>query len=147
MYLFNYYICKILWWRFLSILVDSVTFIFPINWPLFDQFDRFSKRVMDECSEWTLTCRHWHNLTLRLFQGETKILKLKNLRPQDYSDYTCVASVRSVCAIDDKSAHFSLSNRTGKHTCHHHGNWGTSFREVRCYLHPLLSDGAGSPSY
>uniref|UniRef100_A0A673B0T7 MAM domain containing glycosylphosphatidylinositol anchor 2a n=1 Tax=Sphaeramia orbicularis TaxID=375764 RepID=A0A673B0T7_9TELE len=45
-------------------------------------------------------------------EGETKILKLKNLRPQDYSDYTCVASVRSVCAIDDKSAHFSLSNRT-----------------------------------
>uniref|UniRef100_A0A673B5Q4 MAM domain containing glycosylphosphatidylinositol anchor 2a n=1 Tax=Sphaeramia orbicularis TaxID=375764 RepID=A0A673B5Q4_9TELE len=45
-------------------------------------------------------------------RGETKILKLKNLRPQDYSDYTCVASVRSVCAIDDKSAHFSLSNRT-----------------------------------
>uniref|UniRef100_A0A672HKD1 MAM domain containing glycosylphosphatidylinositol anchor 2a n=1 Tax=Salarias fasciatus TaxID=181472 RepID=A0A672HKD1_SALFA len=45
-------------------------------------------------------------------QGETKILKLKNLRPQDYADYTCSASVRSVCGIPDKNAHFSLSNRT-----------------------------------
>nr|XP_057946874.1 MAM domain-containing glycosylphosphatidylinositol anchor protein 2-like isoform X2 [Doryrhamphus excisus] len=45
-------------------------------------------------------------------QGETKILKLKNLRPQDYANYTCIASVRNVCAIADKSAHFSLNNRT-----------------------------------
>ncbi|XP_076022110.1 MAM domain-containing glycosylphosphatidylinositol anchor protein 2 [Genypterus blacodes] len=45
-------------------------------------------------------------------QGETKILKLKNLRPQDYAVYTCVASVRNVCDITDKSAHFSLSNNT-----------------------------------
>lgn len=48
-----------------------------------------------------------------MFQGETKILKLKNLRPQDYANYTCVASVRNVCDIADKMAHFSLSNRTG----------------------------------
>ncbi|XP_077476478.1 MAM domain-containing glycosylphosphatidylinositol anchor protein 2 [Stigmatopora argus] len=45
-------------------------------------------------------------------QGETKILKLKNLRPQDYANYTCVASVRNVCDIPDKIAHFSLNNRT-----------------------------------
>ncbi|XP_074517028.1 MAM domain-containing glycosylphosphatidylinositol anchor protein 2 isoform X2 [Sebastes fasciatus] len=45
-------------------------------------------------------------------QGETKILKLKNLRPQDYAGYTCISSVRSVCGIEDKSAHFSLNNRT-----------------------------------
>ncbi|KAM9777319.1 MAM domain-containing glycosylphosphatidylinositol anchor protein 2-like [Neosynchiropus ocellatus] len=45
-------------------------------------------------------------------QGETKILKLKNLRPQDYANYTCISSVRNVCGIRDRSAHFSLSNRT-----------------------------------
>ncbi|XP_078134261.1 MAM domain-containing glycosylphosphatidylinositol anchor protein 2 [Sander vitreus] len=45
-------------------------------------------------------------------QGETKILKLKNLRPQDYAGYTCISSVRNVCGIADKSAHFSLNNRT-----------------------------------
>ncbi|XP_030213126.1 MAM domain-containing glycosylphosphatidylinositol anchor protein 2 [Gadus morhua] len=44
--------------------------------------------------------------------GETKILKLKNLRPQDYANYTCVSSVRSVCGIPDKTVHFRLSNRT-----------------------------------
>uniref|UniRef100_A0A3Q1FEH3 MAM domain containing glycosylphosphatidylinositol anchor 2 n=1 Tax=Acanthochromis polyacanthus TaxID=80966 RepID=A0A3Q1FEH3_9TELE len=45
-------------------------------------------------------------------QGETKILKLKNLRPQDYADYTCISSVRNVCGIGDKSARFNLNNRT-----------------------------------
>ncbi|KAM3850288.1 MAM domain-containing glycosylphosphatidylinositol anchor protein 2-like, partial [Diretmus argenteus] len=45
-------------------------------------------------------------------QGETKILKLKNLRPQDYADYSCISSVRNVCSIADKSIHFSLNNRT-----------------------------------
>ncbi|XP_075872850.1 MAM domain-containing glycosylphosphatidylinositol anchor protein 2-like [Nelusetta ayraudi] len=45
-------------------------------------------------------------------QGETKILKLKNLRPQDYAQYTCMASVRQVCGIGDKSALFNLNNRT-----------------------------------
>ncbi|XP_072221770.1 MAM domain-containing glycosylphosphatidylinositol anchor protein 2 [Leuresthes tenuis] len=45
-------------------------------------------------------------------QGETKILKLKNLRLQDYADYTCISSVRNVCGIRDKSTHFSLNNRT-----------------------------------
>ncbi|XP_053093434.1 MAM domain-containing glycosylphosphatidylinositol anchor protein 2 isoform X6 [Pangasianodon hypophthalmus] len=45
-------------------------------------------------------------------QGETKILKLKNLRPQDYANYTCTASVRSVCGIPDKSVLFQLTNTT-----------------------------------
>ncbi|KAM8920819.1 MAM domain-containing glycosylphosphatidylinositol anchor protein 2 [Pelodytes ibericus] len=45
-------------------------------------------------------------------KGETKILKLKNLRPQDYANYSCVASVRDVCGIPDKMISFRLSNRT-----------------------------------
>uniref|UniRef100_A0A3P8YK95 MAM domain containing glycosylphosphatidylinositol anchor 2a n=1 Tax=Esox lucius TaxID=8010 RepID=A0A3P8YK95_ESOLU len=45
-------------------------------------------------------------------QGETKILKLKNLRPQDYANYSCIASVRNVCGIPDKNVLFRLSNRT-----------------------------------
>ncbi|KAM4723741.1 MAM domain-containing glycosylphosphatidylinositol anchor protein 2 isoform 2-T2 [Anableps anableps] len=45
-------------------------------------------------------------------QGETKILKLKNLRLQDYADYTCIASVKNACGIRDRSTHFSLNNRT-----------------------------------
>ncbi|XP_036006474.1 MAM domain-containing glycosylphosphatidylinositol anchor protein 2 [Fundulus heteroclitus] len=46
-------------------------------------------------------------------QGETKILKLKNLRLQDYADYTCIASVKTACGIRDRSTVFSLNNRTG----------------------------------
>ncbi|KAI4902183.1 hypothetical protein NFI96_008259 [Prochilodus magdalenae] len=49
-------------------------------------------------------------------QGETKILKLKNLRPQDYANYTCTASVRNVCGIPDKSVLFQLTNRTASPT-------------------------------
>uniref|UniRef100_A0A3B4AHF5 MAM domain containing glycosylphosphatidylinositol anchor 2a n=1 Tax=Periophthalmus magnuspinnatus TaxID=409849 RepID=A0A3B4AHF5_9GOBI len=45
-------------------------------------------------------------------QGETKILKLKNLRPVDFSEYSCVSSVRGVCGIRDKSATFRLTNTT-----------------------------------
>ncbi|CAH2256324.1 MAM domain-containing glycosylphosphatidylinositol anchor 1 [Pelobates cultripes] len=45
-------------------------------------------------------------------QGETKVLKLKNLRPQDYANYTCQVSVRNVCGIRDKSITFRLTNRT-----------------------------------
>ncbi|XP_064195541.1 MAM domain-containing glycosylphosphatidylinositol anchor protein 2-like isoform X1 [Anguilla rostrata] len=45
-------------------------------------------------------------------QGETKILKLKNLRPQDYANYSCIASVRNVCGIPDKNVLFRLTNRT-----------------------------------
>uniref|UniRef100_A0A8C4QZJ9 MAM domain containing glycosylphosphatidylinositol anchor 1 n=1 Tax=Eptatretus burgeri TaxID=7764 RepID=A0A8C4QZJ9_EPTBU len=45
-------------------------------------------------------------------QGETKILKLKNLRAQDYAKYSCVASVRQVCGLKDQKASFKLTNRT-----------------------------------
>ncbi|XP_067319250.1 MAM domain-containing glycosylphosphatidylinositol anchor protein 2 isoform X3 [Anolis sagrei] len=45
-------------------------------------------------------------------KGETKILKLKNLRPQDYANYSCIASVRNVCNISDKMVSFRLSNKT-----------------------------------
>ena len=47
-----------------------------------------------------------------LFQGETKVLKLKNLRPKDFADYTCQVSVRNVCNIEDKSVTFRLTNAT-----------------------------------
>ncbi|XP_038632257.1 MAM domain-containing glycosylphosphatidylinositol anchor protein 2 isoform X2 [Scyliorhinus canicula] len=45
-------------------------------------------------------------------QGEIKILKLKNLRPKDYANYSCIASVRNVCNIPDKMVSFKLSNAT-----------------------------------
>ncbi|XP_054882637.1 MAM domain-containing glycosylphosphatidylinositol anchor protein 2-like isoform X3 [Poeciliopsis prolifica] len=48
-------------------------------------------------------------------QGQTKILKLKNLRLQDYADYTCFASVKNSCGIRDRSTHFILNNKTGLH--------------------------------
>ncbi|XP_064846561.1 MAM domain-containing glycosylphosphatidylinositol anchor protein 2-like [Oncorhynchus masou masou] len=44
--------------------------------------------------------------------GETKILKLKNLRPQDYANYSCIASVRNVCGISDRNIVFKLTNKT-----------------------------------
>lgn len=50
---------------------------------------------------------------LILLQGETKVLKLKNLRPKDFADYTCQVSVRNVCNIEDKSVTFRLTNATG----------------------------------
>lgn len=49
-------------------------------------------------------------------QGETKVLKLKNLRPQDYASYTCQVSVRNVCGIPDKAVTFWLTNTTGTGT-------------------------------
>lgn len=49
-------------------------------------------------------------------QGETKVLKLKNLRPQDYASYTCQVSVRNVCGIPDKAVTFQLTNTTGTDT-------------------------------
>ncbi|XP_010847042.1 PREDICTED: MAM domain-containing glycosylphosphatidylinositol anchor protein 1 [Bison bison bison] len=45
-------------------------------------------------------------------QGETKVLKLKNLRPQDYASYSCQVSVRNVCGIPDKAVSFQLTNTT-----------------------------------
>ena len=50
-------------------------------------------------------------------QGETKVLKLKNLRPKDFADYTCQVSVRNVCNIGDKSVTFRLTNATSKFSC------------------------------
>uniref|UniRef100_A0A8C1S4F5 MAM domain containing glycosylphosphatidylinositol anchor 2 n=1 Tax=Cyprinus carpio TaxID=7962 RepID=A0A8C1S4F5_CYPCA len=47
-------------------------------------------------------------------QGETKILKLKNLRPKDYANYSCIASVRNVCGIADRRVVFRLTNKTGE---------------------------------
>lgn len=47
-------------------------------------------------------------------QGETKILKLKNLRPKDYANYSCIASVRNVCGIPDRRVFFRLTNKTGR---------------------------------
>lgn len=65
-------------------------------------------------------------------QGETKILKLKNLRPQDYANYTCTASVRNVCGIPDKSILFQLTNKTGmKHNLN---------LSMSSYLCPVLWD-------
>lgn len=40
------------------------------------------------------------------------MLKLKNLRPKDFADYTCQVSVRNVCNIEDKSVTFRLTNAT-----------------------------------
>uniref|UniRef100_A0A8C1YP52 MAM domain containing glycosylphosphatidylinositol anchor 2 n=1 Tax=Cyprinus carpio TaxID=7962 RepID=A0A8C1YP52_CYPCA len=45
-------------------------------------------------------------------QGETKILKLKNLRPKDYANYSCIASIRNVCGIADRRVVFRLTNKT-----------------------------------
>ncbi|XP_060704054.1 MAM domain-containing glycosylphosphatidylinositol anchor protein 1-like [Hemiscyllium ocellatum] len=45
-------------------------------------------------------------------QGETKILKLKDLRPQDYANFSCLVSVRNVCGIPDKATSFMLKNTT-----------------------------------
>ncbi|XP_035291077.1 MAM domain-containing glycosylphosphatidylinositol anchor protein 1 [Anguilla anguilla] len=45
-------------------------------------------------------------------QGETKVLKLKNLRPQDFANYTCEVSVRKVCDIPDSSVTFLLTTTT-----------------------------------
>lgn len=47
-------------------------------------------------------------------QGETKVLKLKNLRPQDFANYTCQVSVRNVCDIPDSSVTFRLTNSTSE---------------------------------
>ncbi|XP_014065463.1 MAM domain-containing glycosylphosphatidylinositol anchor protein 1 [Salmo salar] len=45
-------------------------------------------------------------------QGETKVLKLKNLRLKDFANYTCQVSVRNVCEIPDSSVTFLLTNGT-----------------------------------
>ncbi|KAJ8340980.1 hypothetical protein SKAU_G00332710 [Synaphobranchus kaupii] len=45
-------------------------------------------------------------------RGETKVLKLKNLRQQDFANYTCEVSVRKVCDIPDSSVTFLLTTTT-----------------------------------
>uniref|UniRef100_A0A4W5MF35 MAM domain containing glycosylphosphatidylinositol anchor 1 n=1 Tax=Hucho hucho TaxID=62062 RepID=A0A4W5MF35_9TELE len=45
-------------------------------------------------------------------QGETKVLKLKNLRPKDFANYTCEVTVRNVCDIPESSVTFRLTNAT-----------------------------------
>lgn len=62
---------------------------------------------------WTLYTCVFPSLSPPNSQGETKVLKLKNLRPQDYASYTCQVSVRNVCSIPDKSITFQLTNTTG----------------------------------
>lgn len=47
-------------------------------------------------------------------QGETKVLKLKNLRPKDFANYTCEVTVRNVCDIPESSVTFRLTNATSK---------------------------------
>uniref|UniRef100_A0A8C7FE08 MAM domain containing glycosylphosphatidylinositol anchor 1 n=1 Tax=Oncorhynchus kisutch TaxID=8019 RepID=A0A8C7FE08_ONCKI len=42
-------------------------------------------------------------------QGETEVLKLKNLRLKDFANYTCQVSVRNVCEIPDSSVTFLLT--------------------------------------
>lgn len=66
-----------------------------------------------------------------ILQGETKILKLKNLRPQDYAQYTCIASVRQVCGIGDRSAVFNLNNRTGNPPTNMHAGMHTHTVDMR----------------
>lgn len=54
------------------------------------------------------------HLCVLTLQGETKVLKLKNLRLKDFADYTCQVSVRNVCNIEDKSVTFKLTNATSE---------------------------------
>ncbi|CAL8381613.1 unnamed protein product [Arctogadus glacialis] len=63
-------------------------------------------------------------------QGETKVLKLKNLRLKDFANYTCQVSVRNVCSIEDKSVTFRLTNGT-RRAVELAPNMVVSSREVR----------------
>lgn len=69
-------------------------------------------------------------------QGETKILKLKNLRPKDYANYSCIASVRNVCGIPDRRISFRLTNKTG----HMHRNTSCHVKTDRkeVYMHVIV---------
>ncbi|XP_040207739.1 MAM domain-containing glycosylphosphatidylinositol anchor protein 1 isoform X3 [Rana temporaria] len=70
-------------------------------------------------------------------QGETKVLKLKNLRPQDYANYTCQVSVRNVCGIPDKSITFRLTNKTGAAWWGRAGDDTMVYRSKRSIPSPL----------
>nr|XP_032820943.1 MAM domain-containing glycosylphosphatidylinositol anchor protein 2-like isoform X1 [Petromyzon marinus]XP_032820944.1 MAM domain-containing glycosylphosphatidylinositol anchor protein 2-like isoform X1 [Petromyzon marinus]XP_032820945.1 MAM domain-containing glycosylphosphatidylinositol anchor protein 2-like isoform X1 [Petromyzon marinus] len=45
-------------------------------------------------------------------KDEPMVLKLKNMRDRDYTTYSCVASVRNVCGIENLTASFQLTNKT-----------------------------------
>ncbi|XP_075927107.1 MAM domain-containing glycosylphosphatidylinositol anchor protein 2-like isoform X4 [Petromyzon marinus] len=51
--------------------------------------------------------------------ADTNILKLKNLRAQDYANYTCVVSVGSVCNIPARAASFPLTRTTAPPVLEH----------------------------
>ncbi|XP_061406187.1 MAM domain-containing glycosylphosphatidylinositol anchor protein 2-like isoform X2 [Lethenteron reissneri] len=51
--------------------------------------------------------------------ADTNILKLKNLRAQDYANYTCVVSVGSVCNIPARAAFFPLTRTTAPPVLEH----------------------------
>ncbi|XP_072266111.1 MAM domain-containing glycosylphosphatidylinositol anchor protein 1 isoform X3 [Pyxicephalus adspersus] len=80
-------------------------------------------------------------------QGETKVLKLKNLRPQDYANYTCQVSVRNVCGIPDKSITFRLTNKTGAAWWGRAGDDKMVYRSKKSIPSPLwLKTEAAPPS-
>lgn len=60
------------------------------------------------------------------------MLKLKNLRPKDFADYTCQVSVRNVCNIQDKWVTFRLTNATSKlfDCCSHTARRQTHFTRL-----------------
>uniref|UniRef100_W5NKB1 MAM domain containing glycosylphosphatidylinositol anchor 1 n=1 Tax=Lepisosteus oculatus TaxID=7918 RepID=W5NKB1_LEPOC len=63
--------------------------------------------------EQEITKTKGHDVVQPLYtQGETKVLKLKNLRPQDFANYTCQVSVRNVCDIPDSEVTFQLTSAT-----------------------------------
>ncbi|KAB0390473.1 hypothetical protein E2I00_014602, partial [Balaenoptera physalus] len=78
--------------------------------PFFTQ--NFCKDVHDIILCIVITPSNYKTEHIYINYGETKILKLKNLRPQDYANYSCIASVRNVCNIPDKMVSFRLSNKT-----------------------------------
>ncbi|KAM4043405.1 MAM domain-containing glycosylphosphatidylinositol anchor protein 1 isoform 2-T2 [Anomaloglossus baeobatrachus] len=75
-------------------------------------------------------------------QGETKVLKLKNLRPQDFANYTCQVSVRNVCEIRDKSITFCLTNRTGAAWWGRTGGDKKLYRSKKSLQSPLKAEAA-----
>lgn len=79
-------------------------------------------------------------------QGETKILKLKNLRPQDYANYSCIASVRNVCGIPDRSVIFRLTNKTGTVLILMHVPWRCRTKKrCSCNRRPSIADPSKTP--
>lgn len=73
-------------------------------------------------------------------QGETKVLKLKNLRPQDFANYTCQVSVRNVCDIPDSSVTFRLTNSTSEFSNTHTLVFAAVVSFVLLYAFFLLLD-------